>query len=304
MPYDRAHFTEVLTAICGRQTDPSRLRLADRSLPARLAKDAPAIACHTDQRLTVIVSGSIHVQISAGSQLVGRTMSAGDAVFYPSLSLEQVSWRTPVQFLGLVFRQTLVRYVWVDHNGMGWPVNSPAYHTARPLEGAGLHLLRALDTAGDAPIEPTAAAHVVDALLRCARDHLAADDVERRGTTRSYTSWYEVMAFVNSHYTQRFSREEAAAAIGLHPNYLSSLCKRYVGKSFQELVESVRVDRAKHYLSATDWKLWQVARQCGFSDAAYLCRVFKAGVGVTPGTYRRTARTVPAVPPTDPLHAP
>jgi transcriptional regulator GlxA family with amidase domain len=52
------------------------------------------------------------------------------------------------------------------------------------------------------------------------------------------------------------------------------------------LVQSIRIERAKHLLRHTDDKLAVIARLVGYRDAIYFSRLFKRYTGKTPGHYR------------------
>jgi LacI family transcriptional regulator len=60
-----------------------------------------------------------------------------------------------------------------------------------------------------------------------------------------------------------------------------------LGKSPRQVLEDLRMDRAKQLLAATDLTMEDVARQCGFSVPARFYRIFKQQTGLAPGAWRR-----------------
>jgi two-component system response regulator YesN len=48
----------------------------------------------------------------------------------------------------------------------------------------------------------------------------------------------------------------------------------------------VRVNRAKFMLQSYRMSVKEIAATCGYSDAAYFCRVFRKVTGLTPMQYR------------------
>ena len=60
-----------------------------------------------------------------------------------------------------------------------------------------------------------------------------------------------------------------------------------LGRTVIEEITRLRLERAKRLLVDSDEKIKQVARDCGFTDAAYFDRVFVRVEGMSPGEYRR-----------------
>ena len=64
---------------------------------------------------------------------------------------------------------------------------------------------------------------------------------------------------------------------------------------FNDYLNLVRVNRAKFILRNYGMSLKEVAASCGYSDAAYFCRVFKRISKMTPTEYRNQRTTPPPV---------
>ncbi|MDN6320070.1 MAG: AraC family transcriptional regulator [Marinobacter sp.] len=58
------------------------------------------------------------------------------------------------------------------------------------------------------------------------------------------------------------------------------------GASFQNLVDQVRLERAREFLTGTGMNLNQIADVLGYADAANFTRAFKRWTGVSPSHYR------------------
>jgi YesN/AraC family two-component response regulator len=54
-----------------------------------------------------------------------------------------------------------------------------------------------------------------------------------------------------------------------------------------ELIRSVRIDKAKHLLQAGELSVSAVAEEVGIMDYNYFAKVFKEETGVQPSIYRR-----------------
>jgi len=62
------------------------------------------------------------------------------------------------------------------------------------------------------------------------------------------------------------------------------------GTGYRELLDGIRCDLAKHYLTDTDLRLQQIAYLLGYSEAAPLVRAFKRWTDSTPMQYRLKVR--------------
>lgn len=82
------------------------------------------------------------------------------------------------------------------------------------------------------------------------------------------------------------SVETLAARFGYSSTYFGRLFKQHTGESLNDLIRSVRVQRAKELLANTNIPVHEVALQVGFGSEKYFYHVFKRTVGLTPQGYR------------------
>jgi AraC-like DNA-binding protein len=83
----------------------------------------------------------------------------------------------------------------------------------------------------------------------------------------------------------------AAAELGVTPGYLNEVVKAGTGRTPAQLLRQAQVLEAKRLLAATGLTVARIAHEVGFADPAYFCRFFRRETGLTPGTFRRSART-------------
>lgn len=81
-----------------------------------------------------------------------------------------------------------------------------------------------------------------------------------------------------------------ARAAGVHPVYLARQFRRFFGCSVVQYLKHRRLESAAQMLGASEAGIATVSLEAGFADQSHLCRVFKAGTGITPLAYRRLAR--------------
>lgn len=63
--------------------------------------------------------------------------------------------------------------------------------------------------------------------------------------------------------------------------------RKACGASPRQYLISLRLDKARHLLETTTLSVTEIARQCGFSDVAYLGLVFRKRYGMAPLEYQR-----------------
>lgn len=95
--------------------------------------------------------------------------------------------------------------------------------------------------------------------------------------------------YVQSNILKRITVQDAADAIGITPNYLSSLFKRHEGKNFIDYVNSAKVRHACVLLKNNRYLVCEVSRMLGFDNAYYFTKVFKRYMRLTPTEYQAIA---------------
>ena len=88
----------------------------------------------------------------------------------------------------------------------------------------------------------------------------------------------------NSH--DEISNTEIGAIFGYHPFYVSRMLKEKKGITMRQYIIAYRFKAAKRMLELTDKSIGEIAEECGFTDASYFAKSFKATFGITPKEYR------------------
>ncbi|MCD9025422.1 response regulator transcription factor [Cohnella silvisoli] len=102
----------------------------------------------------------------------------------------------------------------------------------------------------------------------------------------------EVLDIIAQEFDQNLSLEYLAHRVHLSSSYLSHLFKKTVGKSIIKYINGYRLEKAKEFLSEENYKIVDIYRLVGFSDASYFGMAFKNQYGISPAQYRAKGRTM------------
>ncbi|WP_200416019.1 response regulator transcription factor [Virgibacillus salexigens] len=97
--------------------------------------------------------------------------------------------------------------------------------------------------------------------------------------------------YIQTYYTSNIKVIELANVMNISPNYFSSLFKQQTGKTFNEYVNQLRMDKAKQLLAETPYRIHEIAKEVGFQEYKYFVEVFKRFTDITPTHYRKLLAT-------------
>lgn len=78
-----------------------------------------------------------------------------------------------------------------------------------------------------------------------------------------------------------------ASFIGYSEHHTARLIKRHTGRSFLEVIVSLKMERARKLLTGSDAAIAEIAEDLGYANASGLHKQFYAAYGMTPSTYRK-----------------
>lgn len=96
-----------------------------------------------------------------------------------------------------------------------------------------------------------------------------------------------LMEYVESHYKEPLGISEAAGLLHLEEAYFCRFFKKYMGQTFLEYVNSVRLRHITDDIIRTDLPLMEILEKHGFYNYKVFSRLFKAAYGMTPRQKRR-----------------
>ena len=98
----------------------------------------------------------------------------------------------------------------------------------------------------------------------------------------------ELDNYIRENVSDEISNTEIGAVFGYHPFYVSRMLKERRGMTLRQYIISYRLKMAKKLLETTDRSAGEIAEECGFTDASYFAKTFKAAFGITPKEYRNS----------------
>ena len=94
------------------------------------------------------------------------------------------------------------------------------------------------------------------------------------------------VAYIRAHYAERLTLSEVADHVYVSQWHLSKLISRCTGESFFDLLNTVRIEKAKELLADPALRVWEVSENVGFTDATHFSRTFKRLTGMSANEYR------------------
>ncbi len=110
---------------------------------------------------------------------------------------------------------------------------------------------------------------------------------------RKITQVTPAINYIDANYDKPITLAEIARASHLSPSRLAHIFKEQMGMTLIDYLTSVRIERAKELLLATDQSCTEICFQAGYNNQSYFTRTFKSVVGMTPRRFRIQNRRGP-----------
>lgn len=96
-----------------------------------------------------------------------------------------------------------------------------------------------------------------------------------------------VMSYVKAHYSQPITLEEGAGILSLNPEYFCRYFKKYMGMTFLEYVNSIRLSHIHQYLLNTNYSISELLERHGFTNYKLFSKMFRDTYGCSPSLLLR-----------------
>ncbi len=100
----------------------------------------------------------------------------------------------------------------------------------------------------------------------------------------------KALLYILEHYTDKLGLTDVADQCYVSSWHLSKILNQYTGRGFFELINTIRVDKAKHLLKETQKRIQDISEEIGFQDVAHFSRIFKSYAGMSPREYRTSSQ--------------
>lgn len=95
-----------------------------------------------------------------------------------------------------------------------------------------------------------------------------------------------VIRYMYQHLSENLTLEEISEEVQLSKSYLNAVFKAQTGKSPVEFFIHLKMQEACKFLKSTDYYIYEVSSELGYTDQYYFSRIFKKVVGVSPKDYK------------------
>ena len=109
---------------------------------------------------------------------------------------------------------------------------------------------------------------------------------EEDGDMRTAIIRAEIGSFIDAHYREDISMQDAAAALRYSDAYFCKLFKQCFNKNFTSYLTEYRVEEAKKMLEQPTVNVKEIGKAVGYGDSNYFAKVFKRITGQSPTEYR------------------
>ena len=100
----------------------------------------------------------------------------------------------------------------------------------------------------------------------------------------------QALSFMEKNYDQKLTLQAVADQCYVSQWHLSKLLNRYAEKSFYDILNAIRIQKAKELLGDPSLKIGQIGEMVGYADTAHFARTFKKLEGMSANEYRNTIR--------------
>jgi AraC-like DNA-binding protein len=136
----------------------------------------------------------------------------------------------------------------------------------------------------DTARRPAICAALLEALLHKLGDRAVRAGARADGALATYR---RIKRYLQEHYLELRTIEEAAHATHVTPAYLARLYRRFDGSSPYRSLLRMKMDHAAALLLQSDRTVGAIADDLGFADAFHFSRVFKSVFGLSPRAFVR-----------------
>ncbi len=96
------------------------------------------------------------------------------------------------------------------------------------------------------------------------------------------------LTYMREHYSEKLTLTQVAEQCYVSQWHLSKLLNREVKRNFYDILNQIRIEKAKELLADGSLRVSDVSDRVGYGEAAHFSRVFKKETGMSANEYRST----------------
>jgi len=134
------------------------------------------------------------------------------------------------------------------------------------------------------------AKYLMENLLKCILLGVFRSSVPEATFSNKNRVFLTAKNYFDEHYLHLENIDTVCKNLKVNKFFITHMFKENLGMPPVKYLIEKRMTLAKKFLKETTLSISAVAAECGYSDVAYFCRIFKKTVGVTPLKFRRERR--------------
>jgi YesN/AraC family two-component response regulator len=96
----------------------------------------------------------------------------------------------------------------------------------------------------------------------------------------------KAIKFIKANYDKDLNLKTVADELYISTWHLSKLLKKETGETFINILNEIRIEKAKTLLHNPKYKVYQICELVGFNDVPYFSKLFKKHTNMTPTEYK------------------
>lgn len=114
----------------------------------------------------------------------------------------------------------------------------------------------------------------LQASVNLAIDALLKEGIQKKSSSLGTDILTNILNYIEHNYCSDLTLDAVAKFVHLNTQYFSRYFKKTLGITFTEYVTKLRIEKAKKLLAETNYPVYRIASEVGFSDSAYFNKVF------------------------------
>lgn len=115
-------------------------------------------------------------------------------------------------------------------------------------------------------------------------EHFPNHEVITTDRPRNYVE--DALLFIHQNYTDSITIKDIASHICIDRSYLHRLFKKFLNKSPQEYLLSLRIEKAASLITDSELRISDISRSVGYTDPLLFSKTFKKIKGLSPSEFR------------------